>query len=110
MRSIVLFVAVLSADAAETVSVAVGDAAVTGMAADLGRLGWVERARGVITGIWPVVGLSGPVDAAGSVMQAMPGGWSVGLLVIGGRKRIGLKGMDVPWGGVKVSGRLLLAG
>ncbi len=38
---------------------------------------------------------------------------SVGRLVgwsLVGRKRIGLKGMEVPWGGVKLDGRSLLAG
>ncbi len=81
MRSVALVVAVVSAVAVKTVSVAVGNAAVTGMSVDLGRSGWVNRAHGVITGMWPVVGLSGPVDAAGSVVQAMPCGWSVGLSV-----------------------------
>ncbi len=81
LRPVDLLVAVLSAVAAKTISVADGNAAVTGMSEDLGWLGWVERASGVITGIWPVVGLSGPVDAVGLVVQAMPGGWSVGLSV-----------------------------
>ncbi len=61
----------------------VADAAATGMIMVLGRSGWVDRVRGVITYIWPMLfGLSyghKEVSWTGSAWRL--DGWSVGQLV-----------------------------